>query len=153
MSKQLFFASLLFLPYFFACNSSKVLTGEVNYLNTTEPGTLLVSAAGYGSTKAEAVANAQSNAFNNLIFRGIPGSQYHLPMVQNEDVARKEHGNYFVSLLEQGGYKPFMMLSEELGGFSPNGKSKKSISVKVKMNVDALRRDMEQKGVVRKFGL
>ncbi|MBK8565783.1 MAG: hypothetical protein IPN76_21185 [Saprospiraceae bacterium] len=153
MSKQLFYLSFFLYFGFLSCNSSKVITGEVNYLNATEAGTLLVSAAGYGQSKPDAIANAQTNAFNNLIFRGIPGSQYQLPMVQDESKARKEHGKYFSNLLEQGGYKPFMMLSEEQTGYSVSRKGQKNITVMVKINVDALRRDMEQKGVVRKFGL
>lgn len=151
MSKQLFFTCLVAL--FISCNSSKTITGEVNYLTQTEPGTLLVSAAGYGKSKPDAIANAQESAVDNLLFRGIPGSQYHLPMVQNEREARSKHGGYFKNLLEQGGYKSFMMLSEEQTGFSPARKNQKNITVKVKINVDALRRDMEQQGVVRKFGL
>ncbi len=147
------FFTLICLALLASCNSSKMSTGEVNYLSSSEQGTLLVSAAGYGASKAAAIANAEAAAFKNLIFRGIPGSQYHLPMVPDEASARKHHGSYFTKLLDGSGYKSFLMLSEEMSAFSPARKNQKNILMKVKINVDALRRDMEQNGVVRKFGL
>lgn len=144
------FALALLLP---SCNSSKISTGEVNYISSSEKGTIMVSAAGYGKSKPDAINNAETSAFKNLIFRGIPGSQYQLPIVPNEAEARKQHNTYFENLLANGKYKSFMMLSEELSAFSPANKNQKNILMKVKINVDALRRDMEQQGVVRKFGL
>jgi hypothetical protein len=154
MAKQLLWhLNAFILLLLTSCNSSRINTGEVNYLAPSEKGTILVSAAGYGTSKPDAIGNAESNAFNNLIFRGIPGSQHQLPMVQNEGEVRKQHSTYFSNLLDSGGYKTFMMTSEEQSGFVAARKNQKNILIKVKINVDALRRDMEQQGVIRKFGL
>lgn len=153
MKKLRCFFAPFCLALLVSCNTSKISTGEVNYLSNTEQGTLLVSAAGYGASKASAIANAEAAAFKNLIFRGIPGSQYHLPMVPDETSARKQHGGYFTKLLDGSGYKTFMMLSEEMSAFSPARKNQKNMLIKVKINVDALRKDMEENGVIRKFGL
>lgn len=133
-----------------ACNSPKTMTGEVNFAAASEPGTLLVHAAGYGSTQQEALINAEQNAFNNLIFKGIPGSQYRLPMVGNDAGIRKTHEKYFQNLIDQKGYKAFMMSSEP-GSFKAR-KGAKNLLATVKINVDALRRDMEQQNVLRKLG-
>ncbi|MEK7253209.1 MAG: hypothetical protein AAB316_00560 [Bacteroidota bacterium] len=140
-----------FFLLFSQCNSSKTLTGEVNYLTDSELGTVLVSAAGYGASKSQAVSNAETNAFNTLIFNGIPGSQYRLPMVEASE--KGKHKTYFYRLLDEQGYKSFLMLSEPQTAFSGGRKNQKNILVKVKINVDGLRRDMEQAQVVRKFGL
>lgn len=148
--KHLFLTGLLALAI--ACNSSKTMTGEVNYSGTSEPGTILLTAAGYGATRIAATGNAETNAFNNLIFHGIPGSQQRLPMVSDEKTARREHAAYFQQLLDHQGYKAFLMVSDPQSGFdlTPTGKN---LLVKIKINVDALRRDMEQQGVLRKFGI
>lgn len=136
-----------------ACNSSKTMTGEVNYSGVSEPGTLLVSASGYGVTRFAAVSNAERNAFNNLIFHGIPGSQHHLPMIRDEKTALQENNTYFQQLLDNQGYKSFLMTSDAQSVFDPSRHNGQNIKVKIKINVDALRRDMEQKGVLRKFGI
>lgn len=143
---------LLFSQFLISCNSAKTVSGEVNYLATPEPGTVMVSAAGYGPSKSAAMQNAESNAFNSLIFRGIPGSQQQLPMIANEAAARKTHGAYLEKLLG-GGYKAFMLLSTPQSDYAAARNGRKNLTQQVKINVDALRRDMEQHGVVRKFGL
>ena len=137
---------------FASCNSAKTISGEVNFIASPEPGTVMVSSGGYGPTKPLATINAESNAFSTLIFRGIPGSQQQLPMIADEGSARKQHSAYFEQLLK-GGYKPFMMLSEQQSAYAAGRNRRKNLTQRVKINVDALRRDMEQSGVVRKFGL
>lgn len=134
-----------------ACNSSKTMTGEVNFLSATEPGTVYVSAGGYGLTKPEAIANAERNAFNCLIFRGVPGSQYRQPMVSDENAARKAHGRYFQQLIEGDGYRAFLMSSEIRSDFQVR-RHRNNLTSAIKINVDALRRDMENQNVIRKLG-
>lgn len=135
-----------------AHSQSDKLTGETNFIAAPEPGTLLVSSVGYGKSKNAALENAEINAFENLIFRGIPGSQHHLPMLPDAAATRKKHAAYFQNLLEKQGYKTFLMQSEihqKLG--KRNGS--RNLTARIKINVDALRRDFEAKQVVRKFGL
>ena len=102
---------------FSACNSAKTASGEVNFIASPEPGTVMVSTGGYGPTKPLAIKNAESNAFSTLIFKGIPGSSQQLPMVPDERGARKMHGAYFDELLN-GGYKVFMMASDSQSSYA-----------------------------------
>lgn len=135
-----------------ACNSARTISGEVNFISAPEPGTVLVSAGGYGPTKPQAISNAEVNAFSTLIFKGIPGSQQQLPMLPDEATSRKKHSAYFDQFFK-GGYKPFMMLSEAQSSYAAGRKGRKNITQRVKINVDALRRDLETNGITRKFGL
>ena len=134
-----------------ACASKK--TGETTYAGTSESGTIILNASGYGLLKATAIENAEMNAFNNLIFRGIPGSQYQLPMIENEQKAKSEHAEYFDKLLVQKKYKAFLLSTVSESDLNLNLSKQKTISVGLKINVNALRRDMEQNGVLRKFGM
>jgi len=46
-----------------------------------------------------------------------------------------------------------MMLSEAQSAYAAGRKGRKNITQRVKINVDALRRDLETNGITRKFGL
>lgn len=142
----------LIITFFSACASSKK-TGETTFGGNSEVGTILLNTAGYGTLKANAIESAEINAFNNLIFRGIPGSQYQLPMVENEQKTKKEHSAYFDELLKNKKYKAFLLSTANASDLNINLSRQKTISINVKINVNALRRDMEQNGVIRKFGM
>lgn len=137
---------------FTACNSARTISGEVNFIAAPEPGTVLVSAGGYGPTKPQSISNAEANAFSTLIFKGLPGSQQQLPMLPDESASRKKHSEYFDQFFK-GGYKPFMMLSESQSAYAAGRRGRNNITQRVKINVDALRREFEQRGITRKFGL
>ncbi len=149
--KALFYlTSFLSIFLLQACGStSKINSGEVEYLGESEQGTILLTAAGYGSSQSEAITNAEINAFRTLIFKGVPGSQYHLPIIKDEASALHTHSGYFKHLLDAGGYKSFLMQSESNANYS----SKATLTQRIKINVASLRRDMEGQGVIRKFGL
>lgn len=136
----------------FSCSSPKTITGEVNYLGSKETGTIDVNAAGYGRTKKEATENAERNAFHNLLFKGIPGSQYALPLVPDGENAQKLHKKYFNDLLTQDGYKRFMMTSSLQSGFKPISKGQENVTNQIRIDVTSLRRDLESNHIIRKFG-
>lgn len=142
-------ACLLFAA---ACSAPKTITGEVNFVASPEPGTLHLSAAGYGRTKKEAIENSERNAFYNLLFKGIPGSQYSLPMVPNAADAQKTHQKYFTQFLDGGGYKRFMMGSDLQTGFEPIRRASENVKNLVKIDVTSLRRELEASQIIRKLG-
>lgn len=142
----------LFLSVFLACSSPKTITGEVNYAGNSEPGTLLLNTAGYGRTKKEAIINAEKNAIYNVLFKGIPGTQYALPLVADGESVLKKQKKYFDLLLDGEGYKRFMMLSDQQTGFVPMTSGSENIQNRVKIDVTSLRRDLETNQIIRKFG-
>jgi hypothetical protein len=126
-------------------------SGEVNFLYKEAQGTIAVKSTGYGKDRPSAVADAQINAFSILLFKGIPGTELNVPLVDNEAEARSKKADYVKRLLEQGYYKSFMMSSTESSNLIKVRGGKK-ISVDIKINYNSLRKDLEQNGVVRKFG-
>jgi hypothetical protein len=123
----------------------------VNFLNKEEQGTITLKSTGYGKNQKQAVEDAQLNAFKVLLFKGVPGSELNLPMVENENEARSRHDEYFNKLLDQGNYKSFMMSSTESSNLIKMRGTKK-INVDVKINYNSLRKNLEQNQVIRKFG-
>jgi hypothetical protein len=126
-------------------------SGEVNFLYKEAQGTIAVQSTGYGKNQTDAVADAQKNAFKILLFKGLPGTELNVPLIENENDAKSKHSEYFKKFFEQGNYKTFMMSSTESSNLIKMKGSKK-ITVDVKINYNSLRKDLEQNQVIRKFG-
>lgn len=126
-------------------------SAEVNFLYKEAQGTIAVKSTGYGKNQVNAVADAQKNAFKVLLFKGIPGSELNIPLIENEIEANSKHSDYFNKLFDEGYYKSFMMSSTESSNLI-NMKGTKKISVDIKINYNSLRKDLEQNQLIRKFG-
>ena len=136
-----------------ACHLHHTQTGEVQHLGSSEKGTIRVRAAGYGVTKFLALENAERNAFEAVLFRGVPGSEYTKPMVSNETESRNMHSDFYRTFFEERGYKTYLLSSKTSTDFDLMKMRQKNLDAVIKINVDALRRGLEQAGVIRKFGL
>jgi hypothetical protein len=126
-------------------------SGEVNFLYKEAQGTIAVKSTGYGKNQTEAVSDAQINAFKILLFKGLPGTELNVPLIENENDAKSKHSDYFKKFFEQGNYKTFMMSSTESSNLIKM-KGTKKITVDVKINYNSLRKDLEQNQLIRKFG-
>ena len=146
-------ALCLTIVFFTSCgNNNFPTTGTVNYL-TADDGTITMRAIGEGYKKIDAVANAELNAFNTILFRGMPESQLKQPLIEtNETAIKNSHPQYFESFYNQKRYKSFLMSSVVTGDYQKIPNNKISVTIDIKINVNALRYDLEQSGVIRKFG-
>lgn len=126
-------------------------SGEVNFLFKEAQGTIALKSTGYGKNQQDAVADAQINAFKMILFKGIPGSELNVPLIENEIEAKSKNTYYFKKFFEEGYYKSFMMSSVESSNLIKMNGVKK-ISVDVKINYNSLRKDLEQNQLIRKFG-
>lgn len=93
---------------------------------------------------------AQERAVRNLLFMGVPDSPINRPMVGDEQQALRQHKAYFDELFGKKGYTRFVVRVSE--GAKAPGAPRDSQSFVVLVNTDALRRSLEQAGVVRRFG-
>lgn len=126
-------------------------SGEVNFLYKDAEGSIAVKSVGYGTNRENAVIDAQKNAFKILLFRGIPGTDLNVPLIDNENEAKLKNTNYFKNFFEEGNYKTFMMSSTESSNLvKVNGVKK--IVIDIKINYNSLRKNLEQNQLVRKFG-
>lgn len=147
--KSLFIITLL---GFFSCSPQvKPYSAEVNYINKEAAGTITVKSTGYGKNKEKAMIDAQKNAFRVILFKGLPGTQLNVPMVDNENEARSKNTAYFEKFFDQEFYKTFIMSSTQSSNLE-KVKGGKKINVDLKINYNALRSDLEQNKVIRKFG-
>jgi ribonucleotide reductase alpha subunit len=125
-------------------------TAEVSYLGKSEEGTIYISSCGYNKKDKKTYLQAVRNAFETLIFRGIPGSEVNVPFVENEYEVKEKNKKYFDDLIDGGKYKSFITYISESEP-TKEFKSKK-VCLQMKINQVALRKDLEQNQVIRKFG-
>ena len=128
--------------------------GEVVFKGTPNVGTITITTTGLARNKELSIKNGIRNGFYALLFRGIPGSQYELPMIPNEAEGKN---NPVVKSLLDGGYNSFLIDTKTV---DHDVKKKRADGMKgmmtentITINCDALRRYLEQNKVIRKFGI
>lgn len=152
MKRLIYFGVMVFLVFIMPCCKTIYPSAEVNYLSGTEQ-TISVRVIGVGKNEEQAIINAEQKIFDVLFFRGLPESQQKMPMVGSDESAEKsKNKKYFDKFYEGQRHKTFVMSSIPISGLIKY-KGSKSITVDVKVNLSALRSDLETFGVIRKFGL
>lgn len=150
MRKIIVILSILFIV---SCGSNKPSYDIANVsLVSDEKGEVVLETSAENSK--DGIPKAQRLAIETLLFRGIPNSAYYLPLVSNRNEALTSHSKYFNHLFEQGYYKTFIVSSSNFESYKDGKKNKKNKITKlnIRVNYNALRRDLEQNGVIRKFG-
>ena len=113
--------------------------------------TITVRCNGYGKTEGDAIADAGLYTIEQVLFRGVPNSNQREPLIGvDEDRAWRNHRGYLESLLTNKRYLSFLTLTSPIEG----GRERRQnwVVVDVTVNLRALRSDLEQAGVIRKFG-
>ncbi|MCB0536913.1 MAG: hypothetical protein KDE33_05225 [Bacteroidetes bacterium] len=150
--KIIFFLAIIFISLLLF-NSCRAVypSAEVIYLSGTEQ-TVTVRTIGIGTNEEKAIANAEQKIFDVLFFRGLPESNQKIPLIgSNEKEEKEKHKDYFNKFYANKRYKTFVMSSVPASSLT-KVKSEKMLSVDVKVNLSALRSDLETFGIIRKFG-
>lgn len=127
---------------------------RVNFLSDGQGGTLSLRVIAYGKKAKEATINAEQSAIKAILFRGIPGSnQVEKPLIGvDEEKILKENKKYFKGFFEEQRYSSFILSNIPISKFTKDVTKKKCITVDLKVNLQALRSDLEQHKIIRKFG-
>jgi hypothetical protein len=152
MSKKILY--LVFGLLLFAGCAKKIhaeYTAEVSYQSKDTDGTITVRCFGYGKNDKEAITNAQKNALSVILFKGLPGSELRVPLVDNEYESKNSNATYYKNLFENGYSNTFIMSSDIISPLVKHDKTKRLI-VNIKININSLRRDLEINKIIRKFG-
>jgi len=125
-------------------------TGEVTFVEHSTEGTILLNSVGYAANKNEGVLYAERNAFENLFFKGVPGSSQKSPMIDDEEKAIYGHRGFFEGFFKSGEYRKYIIESILIDERkSPNGIV---ITQEIKIDINSLRKLLEKEQIVRKFG-
>ncbi|GAB6393818.1 MAG: hypothetical protein MdMp024_0130 [Bacteroidales bacterium] len=135
-----------------SCSKKVYPSAEVNFLSGNE-GTITVRVIGIGTNKENAIINAEQKIFDVLLFRGLPESTQKIPLIASDESGEKaKHKNYFDEFYMGRRYKTFVMSSIPVSDLIGIKMGQKMISLDVKINLMALKRDLEQFNIIRKFG-
>jgi hypothetical protein len=143
---------IIFMIIVSSCSYKTLPTSEVNYLSGKD-GTITMRAIGIGVNNEDAIYDAEKNAFDVLLFRGLPESEQKVALIgTNEAEEKNKHKDYFNKFYIEKRYKTFVMSSIPTSDLIKHKGGKKSIAVDIKINLVALRKDLEQNNIIRKFG-
>ncbi|MDI1315788.1 hypothetical protein [Flavobacterium sp.] len=131
---------------------------EIEAVQTGTQGSYLIKVWSYSKKPDVAIEQAKKNAVHGIIFQGFTGTQSvsgQKPLTTNVNL-EEEKSDFFKSFFADGGkYMKFVSLSNDgavaAGDRMKVGKEYK-IGVIVSINVAALRRDLEEAGIIKSLG-
>jgi hypothetical protein len=146
------FFGLFVLLAIASCSSPQFYAYHLQSLPGSEQGTIYIETTGLGNSEDDAYNNAASEAFNAVLFKGIPGSVQPKPMVDDETAAKNAHKDVIDCFHTFECYSKFVSGSEKIG--TPQKvKGGTSVNLRIKINLPLLKTYLEQNNVIRKFGL
>ncbi len=139
-----------------ACKTPRTTPAAVQYSSNNAPGTVNVTANGFGMSVVQIERDARNKAFETILFRGLPASEFtalRLPMIENESDARSKHASFFKKFFEEDDCNRFVTAISQLDDKPVKTTDKrKTMAYSLTINYEALRRHLEQSSILRKFG-
>jgi len=110
-------------------------------------------ASGVGASQQDALSDAEMRVFDVILFRGVPESQHRRPLVStNESAEMMRNSPYFADFYNGKRFKSFIVSSRPVGGFTKLAGRQYQTTAEVRVNLANLRRDLEQRDIIRSFG-
>ena len=135
----------------------RTYTPAVDVLSKDGQGLLTILATGFGEFQTTAEKDARQLILRRLIYDGIPDESVadaRLPLVPNANqLSAAQRKSLDELMAEPYSERFFTALSKDPSATGRTSELKKSRSFTVRVNYDLLRRDLESRGIIRKFGL
>jgi len=145
------FAGLLL--YCISCSTPKEYTyfrtGEVLCVGN-DSRQVTVSSLHHGGSGDQAQMFAERNALENLLFKGIAGC-YEVPIVSDEQASMRDHSAFYNWLINGREYERY--ITERTANQTSSSGGLVTINMTITFDVQALRKEMEKQGVIKKFGI
>lgn len=137
-----------------SCKSTVVIpyerTGEVVTLSH-ERSLINVQSSTRAASYGIAVEYAERQAFENILFKGIPNSNQEVPLLASENKAWSENAATMQELIIDRGYLHYITSSNTADHVKNGGVS--FIKQNIAIDLAALRKYLESEKAVKKFGL
>lgn len=147
-----------------SCKSKEKLVADYNatIVEIGAQGTAVIKAWGISSSIKNAKEEAKRNAVRAILFNGFPSSANVnstdlRPMITDPN-AEQIHKEYFEQFFKKDGkYLQFVQFADETGKIATGDMVRKGSQYKVGMvvivNKNNLRRELENAGIIKKFGI
>lgn len=112
---------------------------------------IIVSVEGIGNSEGEAIYNGELKMIKTLLFQGIPDTNYSLPLINESEENVMNNNPFYFERFYTDKYKNFIVSNQVLSNTKSKGVH--VLRMEIVVNTSALRRDLEQNNVIRKFGL
>ena len=107
---------------------------------------------GYGKNVKLATKDAEQNAINTLLYSGVEGTSYSLPLIPiTRSEAESQNKKFFENFYDIS-YKDFIMSSVTVTAFGKDAEKRKCVTLDVCVRAESLRSFLEKNGVIRRFG-
>lgn len=147
--KLLLFSTILL--FFIGCSKHISPNSSNLYMINSSSQQIIVSVEGIGNSEGEAIYNGELKMIKTLLFQGIPDTNYSLPLInESEENVMNNNPSYFERFYTDK-YKNFIVSNQVLSNTKSKGVH--VLRMEIVVNTSALRRDLEQNNVIRKFGL
>lgn len=150
MKNRFIFLGLIAFLHLSSC-SKKVINyernGNIEFVSS-EKNTITVETKSFAENYNKAISFSEINALENILYRGIPGSNQENPMINERDVKNNKALN---DLIFNDGYRKFLINSSNLNYQKSNGLF--YITQEIKFDLNSIRKYLEDNGIIRKFGL
>lgn len=125
---------------------------EVQFIRTGVEGTVLFKVFSYGKNYDKALENAKPNAVKAVIFKGIPGSDISIPLVNEYELSTSQR-QFFEDFFKSGNYLNYVSISGD-GSVDPSDvlkvkRGQYKVGVVVSVQKTTLRKYLEELGIVR----
>jgi hypothetical protein len=144
---------LLIVLIILGCKSLEDYQSNVGIVKKYDSFTYSFSSQGYSKKIDDCQSEAEKNVFEVILFRGISGSDLQNPLVENEQQSREKYKDFYNDLFERKKYRNFISSKVEVLQNPRPAKGGYTCSVKFTVNLNSLKTNLEQNGVIRKFGL
>ena len=126
---------------------------EIAPVSVGTQGNVVVAVWSDSASPVVAAEQAKKNAVHGVIFKGIPSNGSipgKRPLVQS---GSEEHAEYFDDLFSDGGaYRRFVTLTGEQHDVTKVDRRRYRVGVVVVVSYDRLRRELEEKGIIKRLG-
>ena len=148
-----YFTFLFPVMFVLACSPKLNLgyerTGMVT-CDTYDKMTITLVSESQAESVRKAVDFAERNAIENLLFKGIPKSNQEKPLIANEYLAKNKHGDFLYDLIENKGYKTYVISSYIVNDITKGGVH--LVTQEIKFDLTNLRRYLVSNNIIKKFG-
>ena len=142
---------LLMTIAFLGCSKNISPNNSNLYVIDSTNQQLVLQIEAIGKNESEAIYNGEIKAMKMLLFYGIPNTIYKISLVsETEHISESNYPNYYQNFYN-GFYKNFIVNNQVLSSYKKGGMY--SLNLKVTINTTALRKDLENHTIIRKFGL
>lgn len=144
---------LLFILLFSNCISQKYISNGVDFISEAS-GVIKLRSTGVGNNVKAAATDAEINAMKQVLFRGIPGATISNPLLSTDEKQYLDnHKEYFNTFFNGKRYSTFIKSEENAVKIKSNtSKGTSKVLLVMEINIPSLKKDLENFGVLRKFG-